>query len=310
VFAPSPLLTVTIEPHPDDVDIHFHPGGQGFWIARMIAGLGVDVALCASFGGEVGSVTRGLLADAAITVRGIETTGSNGAYVHDRRSGDRVAVAEMPPDPLTRHEVDELYGITLGEGLDAGVCVLGGPADPDVISPEVYRRLAEDLIRNGAVVVADLSGDPLACVLEGRISVLKVSDEELEAEGRADPADLDSVVAAIQALAARGVENVVVSRAERPIVALLDGELVTVRAPRLNVVDHRGAGDSLTAGIAAGVARGLQLRDAVRLGAAAGAVNVARHGLATGTREEIERMSTRVECAPFDATLAAQSDPK
>lgn len=304
VFAPSPLLTVTIEPQPDDVDIHFHPGGQGFWIGRMIAGLGADVVLCTSFGGEAGRVTRGLVSDPAITVRAIETSGSNGAYVHDRRSGKRVAVAEMPPDPLTRHEVDELYGATLVEGLDAGVCVLGGSADPQVVPSDVYRRLAEDLTRNGAVAIADLSREQLSRALVGRISVLKVSDEELEAEGRAERADLDSVVAAVHKLEAEGARNVVVSRAERPIIALLDGELLAVRAPQLDVVDHRGAGDSVTAGIAAGVTRGLPLRDAVCLGAAAGAINVARHGLATGTREEIERMSARVDCTPLDEVSA------
>ena len=38
VFAPSLVLTVTIESPPDgrDDEIHFHPGGQGFWIARTL----------------------------------------------------------------------------------------------------------------------------------------------------------------------------------------------------------------------------------------------------------------------------------
>ena len=41
VFAPSPILTITIERGPEDVpDVHLHPGGQGFWVARMAAQLG------------------------------------------------------------------------------------------------------------------------------------------------------------------------------------------------------------------------------------------------------------------------------
>ena len=58
VLAPSPLLTVTLEgtDGPGDAEVHLHPGGQGFWIARLIGELGVDVVLCATFGGEpVGS---------------------------------------------------------------------------------------------------------------------------------------------------------------------------------------------------------------------------------------------------------------
>ena len=165
VFAPAPLLTVTVESKPDgshDDEVHLHAGGQGFWIGRLIAELGVDVVLCGSFGGETGRVARALIDDQGVAVRGIASSGNNGAYVHDRRSGERVEVASMPGDPLTRHELDELYGIVLLEGIESAVTVLGGPTGPPIVPPSTYRRLATDLRANGSKVVADLSGDPLA----------------------------------------------------------------------------------------------------------------------------------------------------
>ena len=42
VFAPDPLLTVTVEAGADGDEIHLHAGGLGFWMAQMIANLGVD----------------------------------------------------------------------------------------------------------------------------------------------------------------------------------------------------------------------------------------------------------------------------
>ena len=41
MFAPFPVLTVTIEQRGNGDDIHVHAGGQGFWIARMLATLEV-----------------------------------------------------------------------------------------------------------------------------------------------------------------------------------------------------------------------------------------------------------------------------
>jgi 1-phosphofructokinase len=73
----------------------------------------------------------------------------------------------------------------------------------------------------------------------------------------------------------------------------------SVHTPKVTPVDRRGAGDSMTAGIAAGLARGRPMLEAVRLGAAAGALNATRRGLATGTADAIERFVKYVEITPF-----------
>lgn len=102
----------------------------------------------------------------------------------------------------------------------------------------------------------------------------------------------------MQQLAGAGAHTVIVSRADRPALALSEGRLFEVVAPTFERVDHRGAGDSMTAGVAAALARGAELPAALRLGAAAGALNATRHGLATGERELIERLAERVEVRP------------
>ncbi len=51
------------------------------------------------------------------------------------------------------------------------------------LPPDHYRRLTTDLRANGKAVVADLCGEPLSGALEGGLTVLKVSHEELMADG-------------------------------------------------------------------------------------------------------------------------------
>lgn len=191
--------------------------------------------------------------------------------------------------------MDQLYGAVILEALEAGVCVLTGTPSPDVVPVDVYRRLAEDVRANGATVVADLSGDQLSAALEGGIDVLKVSHEQLRKDERIDDDDEEQLLKAMRQLRADGAVNVVVSRADRPTLAIVDDTPVEVAVPPLQPVDTRGGGDSMTAGLAAALARGHGLEDALCLAAAAAALNVTRRGLATGDRHQIERMAGRVK---------------
>ncbi len=299
LFAPSPVLTLTIEDQAGQADIHIHAGSQGVWQARMLVTLRASVTLCCVLGGETGMVLRHLIEDEGIVVNAVEGTGHNGAYVHDRRGGERVEVAEAPSDPLTRHELDELYGLTLSAALDADAVLLSGPSDhaaaQDSIPADAYRRLAADLRAVGKPVVADLAGDRLAAVLESGLTVVKVSHEELLADGRADSDDQDALVRAMHELHDQGAEHVVVTRAHEPLLLLADGVARVVRVPQLQSADTHGAGDSLTAGLTATLARGGDIEEAVRLGAAAGMLNVTRHGLGTGDAEAVLKLRELVE---------------
>lgn len=302
VFAPSPQLTVTVEDVDGKPDVHLHAGGQGFWQARMIAALGSRVTLCCALGGETGHVLRHLLGEHDIEVRARDVAARNGAYVHDRRDGEREQMVEQMPDPLSRHEQDDLYELAVVAGMEAGVAVLCGSvgdAAEEVVPVSAYERLSSDLARNGCRVVVDLTGDRLAATLAGAApTVVKVSHEELVEDGRARSDSLDDLVRAGQEILDHGVELVAVSRAAEPTLAMYEGRRVLVSPPSFEPVDTRGGGDSMTAGIAAALAQGKENETALRLGAAAGAVNVTRHGLGSGSGDAVRTLAARVEITP------------
>ncbi|MFF2622948.1 1-phosphofructokinase family hexose kinase [Oerskovia jenensis] len=296
VLALTPLLAIEIEPagpHETSPEIHVHPGGQGLWLARMAYSLGAHAIVCGPFGGETGSVAAHLARAENLDLR-VTSTGANGAFVHDRRSGDRTEVVAMEPFPLNRHEVDDLYGTVLVAALDAAVTILTGSSTPVGVPPDFFGRLTKDLHAAERQVVADLSGAEAQAVAQEPGAVLKISHEEMVEGGFAPDDSERSLRAAADEMVAAGPRAVIVSRAEAPSLLVTRERSYTVQSPSVTTVDHRGAGDSMTAGIAVGLARGMDLPDAVRLGAAAGALNVTRRGLGTGHRDQIERFAHRV----------------
>lgn len=312
IFAPSPMLTVTVEGHRDngDGDVHVHAGGQGVWQARMLRRLGIDVTMCCVFTGETGRVAAHLLRDGGITVIGVERPGRGGVYIHDRRDGQRRPVIETGGDPLSRHELDEIYGAVIGAALDANLVILSGPASDDALPADVYRRLSADLRTAGRRVLVDLAGDRLDAAIAGGAYLVKVSDEELVADGRISESTPEAIIEAMRSIHDAGVSVIVVTRADKPLLMLADGVFSEVTTPTMEVADHRGAGDSLTAGIAASLSSGGTPREAVLLGAAAGALNVTRHGLGTGEPEAIAKFRSLVtvrDLAGPDSTSSTMS---
>lgn len=301
VFAPAPLLSITIEEHGDEPDVHIHVGGQGVWQARMLRRLGADIALVASFAGEPGRVAERLLGDEGIAVVDIAREGVNPVRITDRRSGERRSIVETDGTPLARHDLDALYSMVLREAAHADLVILSGPVDDETLDADVYRRLASDLAALDRRVLVDLAGQRLAAAIDGGAMIVKVSHEELVADGLVDDGEDEAqLVAAMEGLRERGVDVVAVSRADVGSLVLHEGGLLRVTAPRLQVVDHTGAGDSYTAGLAFALADDRSVEEAIRLGAAAGAINVTRHGLGTGEAEAIRAVAEHVEVEVVD----------
>lgn len=297
VFAPIITLTVTVERGgEDEAEVHFHPGGQGFWVARMLRHLGERPLLCGPVGGEPGGVIRGLLSQWGINLSPVKIAGNSSVIVQDRRGGDRSVIAETEMPHLSRHELDDLYGTFLDHALSISTCVISGQRE-EMLPAETYRRLGHDLDSAKVRVIGDFHGTELEAFLEGGgLDVLKVSHEDLHRDGLVgEEEDATDILAVIDGLLEREAANVVVSLAAGGAVADFGGARYRVRAPEFEPADHHGAGDSMTAGLAAGSLRGLGAEQTLALACAAGAANVTRHGLGSASEKLIEELMDRVE---------------
>ncbi len=161
----------------------------------------------------------------------------------------------------------------------------------------MYRRLAGDLRSNGVRVIADLTGEPLRRALQGGIDLLKISDEELLAGGFAGSGGTAEQMDALRSLHEAGAQTILLSRAERPSLVLdgARGRFLQLRGPQVEALEPHGTGDSMFAALGASLAVDEDLELALRTATAAGCLNATRHGLGTGTRQEIEQLSRHVE---------------
>lgn len=294
VFGPDPLLSVTIEQRGSGDDVHLHAAGQGVWVARMTAELGAWPILCSFIGGEPGSALLPLIEALPGERRLVRTSGSSGAYVVDRRSTQRrILASQIRPAPA-RHEIDDLVAATCAAALGSAVLVVCNPYPAEGFPDEVYDTVLANVRAAGIPVIADLSTPRLDHVLAYEPDLIKLNDWEL-AEYVRGPVDGELGILAARRLRDAGARTVVVTRGEQPALVLpADGDPFELVPPPFPYGFREGCGDAMTGAIAAAWARGMELREALALGAAAGAGNFLRHGLGTGKRAAIEELVPRV----------------
>ncbi len=303
VIAPSLALSVMIE-HDDSgngADIHLHPAGQGFWIARLLAQLGCRPVLCGPVGGEPGAVLETLIPMWGVEFAPVRTSRPTTCVIEDRRTGTAEEIARERKLTMHRHDVDDFFDSVFELALSTSVSVVTGRSSETCVPLSFFRRLGQDLAATGVRAVGDLHGPELGAFLEhGRLAVLKISDQDLVEDGIIAEASDAAIGGAIRLLDRYDIGWVVVSQAERGALVALDGDILKARPPVLEAVDHRGSGDSMTAALTAAFVRGVEGETAIRLACAAGAANVTRHGLGSASSGLIERLAEYVEIEPVE----------
>jgi 1-phosphofructokinase len=151
-------------------------------------------------------------------------------------------------------------------------------------------------------VIADLSSPRLDAVLSAEPDLVKLNDWEL-AEfvcGPVDPPGL--LLSGARRLRDAGARSVLVTRGGEPAL-WLDGDAPPrlVVPPRLERGMREGCGDTMMGAIAAQLAAGRSLEQAIVMGAGAGAANFLHAGLGTGERSTVEELAGQVRIEPYPA---------
>jgi 6-phosphofructokinase 2 len=271
------------------------PGGGGINVARAIGKLGGAALALYPAGGTMGETLDELLEQEPLRHRRLEIAGSTRENVTIRESGsDRQYRFVMPGPELDQAEWRAaLESIA---GLDpAPDFVVGSGSLPGGVPDDFFARLADASRERGARFVLDSSGDALREGLSEGVFLVKPNLRELGQIAGEDVAeDPEQERAAREVIEQGGAEVMVVSLGGAGVLLVTDSGAERIAAPTVPIRSKVGAGDSTVAGMVLGLARGMEIEDAVRLGVAAGAAAVMTPGSELCRREDTERLYDRI----------------
>jgi 1-phosphofructokinase len=280
------------------------PGGKAVHAAMVARALGAPTHLVAPAGGRRGELLRLLLAEEGLhstLVPGAAETRATHTLV-DADLGELVEVHD-PHAALQPGECDALVAAAGEKTRFASVAVIAGGLPPGA-PPDLHARLVARARACEAFTILDSSSpEALQLALGAAPDLVKPNIIELSALLGEDAAPgRDAPLAVLAGLAARlrerGAGAVWLSLGRRGSLLVSEAGSWGFNAPGERAVNAVGCGDALVGGLAAGLARGLELPDAAALGIAAAADKLGRLHSGRVERAGVERLLAQVERTP------------
>lgn len=281
------ILTVTLNP---SVDIRYQldmfaldtvnrvqnvektAGGKGLNVSRVLKQLGADVSATGFLGGSLGEFIREKLAELEVVDHFVACEGETRnciAVIHD---GKQTEILEGGP---TIGDERALFLQQFETSLaSADIITLSGSL-PKGLPDDFYHELLKIAARAGKPVLLDTSGVALKHALLGNEKpfFIKPNEEELAALVNRELTTEKSLIDALRDPLFDGVSWIVVTLGANGALVKHDEQVYRVTIPKVEAVNPVGSGDSVVAGFASGLSKGLQTESLIQYGVTMGLLN-------------------------------------
>ena len=266
------------------------PGGKGINVSTVLMNLGIENTALGFLAGFTGKEIEHRLVEMGVKSDFIEIKEGVSRINLKLKSIDGTEINGSGP-VISAENVEKLMEKLekLGEG---DVLFLAGSI-PSFMPDDMYRKIMEKLDGKGVMIVVDATRDLLVNVLEYHPFLIKPNNHELGEIFNVELKTRESVVPYAKKLQEMGARNVLISMAgEGAVLIAEDGTVYNAPAPKGELKNGVGAGDSMVAGFMAGWLEKQDYRHAFHMGVASGSASAFSENLAT--KEEITAVYEQV----------------
>ena len=248
-------------------------GGKGLNCARAVATCGEQVMATGFVGGHNGAYLCGRLDADGVPHDFVRTEQETRCCLNVIEPNRRSTELLEPGRPVTEEDAAAIERKVRTLAATSDVVTLNGSA-PAGCGDDIYRRLVAAVHEAGARAILDTSGKLLVGSLDAKPDMIKPNTDEIRAILGRKPESIDEVVAAAREVREHhGVGQVVVSLGgDGAVMSCAEGEFRGV-APKIEVVNTVGSGDTMVGAFAVAMARGLAPAEQLRFAMACASAN-------------------------------------
>lgn len=263
-------------------------GGKGINMSVILRRLGIETKALGFIGGDTGKLLCRLLDKTDCPHNMTELEGQLTRINVKLHAGDEETEINGKGPDISEKALESFIEMLTSTVKPGDTLILAGSV-PSSVPSSVYADIMKRLEGSGVRIAADASGSLLVRLLEMKPFIVKPNNFELGEICGCEINTRSEAFEGAEMLRRMGAENVLVSLAgEGAVLVTADGERYETAAPKGNVKNSVGAGDSMLAGVLAGLELFRDWKTALALGTAAGSATAFSDFLAG--REEISEL--------------------
>lgn len=255
-----------------------YPGGKGINVSRILKTLGKDNVATGFISGFTGDFIEKSLHDLKVSSDFIKLENGFTRINVKVKSDEETEINGQGPH-ISEEKLQELFD-KLARLNKGDILVLAGSI-PSTLDESLYEKIMVKVKEIGIKVVVDATKNLLLNVLKFNPFLIKPNNHELEEIFGVKLHNMDDIATYAKKLQDMGARNVLVSMGKDGALLLTEDEDIYVSsAPKGNVINSVGAGDSMVAGFICGYVNTNSYEEALKLGAASGSATAFSSDLA------------------------------
>lgn len=273
------------------------PGGKGINVSIVLHNLGIDSTALGFIAGFTGKeIENRVTNDFGVQCDFIDVENGYSRINFKLKSDEESEVNGNGP-MINKEHIDKLYNKL--SCLQAGDILILSGSIPKCLSDDIYSEIMEKLTDKNIEIVVDATGDLLMKVLKHKPFVIKPNNHELAKMFHVKLFGTQDIVKYAKKLQEMGAKNVLISMAgDGALFICENGKVYFSNAPKGQVKNSVGAGDSMVAGFVAGYEKTKDYVQAFRMGVATGSASAFSENLATAS--EVEKLLQEIKEVEYE----------
>ncbi|MCX0384772.1 1-phosphofructokinase [Clostridium perfringens] len=223
------------------------PGGKGINVSRILGNQKIDNIALGFLGGFTGKFIEDNLNSLGVKTEFIKVKGDSRINVKIK-SNEETEINGAGP-MITSEELDSLFN-RLDQLVEGDILVLAGSI-PSTLPKDLYLQIQKRVSKKNVKVVVDTSGKALLEAIKNKPFLIKPNNHEIEEIFDVKINSEKELIKYGKDLVSLGAENVIISMAGDGALLITKDGVFKGNAPKGEVKNSVGAGDSLVGGFLA-----------------------------------------------------------